>query len=109
MRFPAGFLWGAATAAHQVEGNNIHSDWWHAEAAGRLPHRSDLACDSWTNWADDIRLLKDMHLNAYRLSVEWARIEPEPGRYDQHALDTYRRFFEALKAAGIEPLVTLHH
>jgi beta-glucosidase len=109
MRFPDGFLWGAATAAHQVEGNNIHSDWWHAEAAGRLPHRSDLACDSWTNWADDIRLLKEMHLNAYRLSVEWARIEPEPGQYDQQAIDTYRHFFEALRTAGIEPLVTLHH
>ena len=109
MRFPEGFLWGAATAAHQVEGNNVHNDWWRAEEAGLLPFRSAAACDSWTSWADDIRLLTDMHLNAYRLSVEWARIEPARGQFDQGAIDAYRRFFEALRAAGIEPLVTLHH
>jgi beta-glucosidase len=109
MRFPDGFLWGAATAAHQIEGNNVHNDWWRAEQAGRLPHRSGQACDSWNRWPDDVELLTRMHLNAYRLSVEWARIEPEQGRFDQGALDTYRRQLEALKSAGIEPLVTLHH
>src|SRR3982074_2754149 len=109
MRFPEGFLWGAATAAHQIEGNNVHNDWWRAEEAGVLPHRSGEACDSWNRWADDIRLLQEMGLNAYRLSVEWARIEPEPGRFDQTALDTYRRMLEAMHAAGIEPLITLHH
>jgi beta-glucosidase len=109
LRFPDGFLWGAATAAHQIEGNNVHSDWWQAEQAGLLPHRSEAACESWTAWRDDIRLLTDMGLNAYRLSVEWARIEPEPGRFDQTALDSYRRQLESLKQAGIEPMVTLHH
>jgi beta-glucosidase len=109
MRFPDGFLWGAATAAHQIEGNNVQNDWWRAEQAGVLPHRSGVACDSWNRWADDIRLLQEMSLNAYRLSVEWARIEPEPGHFDQTALDTYRRMLEAMHAAGIEPLVTLHH
>jgi beta-glucosidase len=109
LRFPEGFLWGAATAAHQIEGNNIHSDWWQAEQAGLLPYRSDAACGSWTDWRDDVRLLTDLGLNAYRMSVEWARIEPEPGRFDQAALDTYRRQFEALTQAGIEPMVTLHH
>src|SRR5438874_7938150 len=108
MRFPDGFLWGAATAAHQIEGNNVHSDWWRAEIQGRLP-RSDDACDSWNRWADDIDLLKQIGLNAYRLSVEWARIEPEPGRFDQGAIDNYCRLFEALRVAQIEPLVTLHH
>jgi beta-glucosidase len=108
-RFPHGFLWGAATAAHQIEGNNVHNDWWRAEEAGLMPHRSLDACDSWNRWADDIHLLQDMGLNAYRLSVEWARIEPEPGRFDQTALDTYRRLLEALRTASIEPLVTLHH
>jgi beta-glucosidase len=107
--FPAGFLWGAATAAHQIEGNNIHSDWWRAEQAGLLPHPSELACNSWENWRDDLRLLQEIGLNAYRLSVEWARIEPEPGRFDQQAIDTYRQQLEALEQAGIEPLVTLHH
>lgn len=102
-------MWGAATAAHQIEGLNVHSDWWAAEQAGRLPHRSDNACDSWTRWQDDVDLLQRIGLNAYRFSVEWARIEPAPGQFDQQALDTYRRQIEALKEAGIEPLVTLHH
>jgi beta-glucosidase len=109
LRFPDGFLWGAATAAHQIEGNNVHSDWWAAEQAGLLPHPSDEACDSWNRWPDDVKLLSDIGLNAYRLSVEWARIEPERGQFDQAALDTYRRQIEALKQAGIEPMVTLHH
>ena len=74
MRFPNDFWWGAATAAHQIEGNNIHSDWWRAELEGRLPRSGD-ACDSWNHWADDVDLLKQIGLNAYRLSVEWARIE----------------------------------
>ena len=81
VRFPHGFLWGAATAAHQIEGNNVRNDWWRAEEAGVLPHRSGDACDSWNRWADDIRLLQEMGLNAYRFSVEWARIEPEPGQF----------------------------
>jgi len=109
MRFPDGFLWGAATAAHQIEGSNTHSDWWQSEQAGRLPYRSGEACDSWNQWPADVQLLRDIGLNAYRLSVEWARIEPEPGRFDQAAIDRYRRLIEALRAAGIEPLVTLHH
>jgi beta-glucosidase/6-phospho-beta-glucosidase/beta-galactosidase len=108
MRFPDGFLWGAATAAHQIEGNNLHSDWWRSENEGRLPRSGD-ACDSWNRWADDVDLLEQIGLNAYRLSVEWARIEPEPGRFDQAAIDTYRRLFEALREAHIEPMVTLHH
>ncbi len=109
MRFPDGFLWGAATAAHQIEGNNVNSDWWRSEQAGILPHASETACDSWNCWPDDVRLLTDLGLNAYRLSVEWARIEPRPGQFDQTALDTYRRQLEALRQAGIEPMVTLHH
>jgi beta-glucosidase len=109
LRFPDGFLWGAATAAHQIEGNNTASDWWQAEQTGLLPHRSEAACESWTRWPEDIRLLSEIGLNAYRLSVEWARIEPYPGRFDQVALDTYRAQLEGLKAAGIEPVVTLHH
>jgi beta-glucosidase len=109
LMFPPGFWWGAATAAHQIEGNNTASDWWRAEQAGLLPHKSGEACDSWHRWSKDIDLLSAMHLNAYRLSLEWARIEPEPGRFDQQALDTYRKLLEALKTRGIEPMVTLHH
>jgi beta-glucosidase len=109
LHFPEGFLWGAATAAHQIEGFNINSDWWRSEQAGLLPYRSEQACDSWTYWRDDIALLQQMGLNAYRLSLEWARIEPEPGRFDEAALNTYREQLQALKQAGIEPMVTLHH
>src|ERR1051326_1535245 len=109
LRFPDGFFWGAATAAHQIEGNNVNNDWWRAEQAGLLPHKSLEACNSWMIWRDDVALLRQMGLNAYRLSVEWARIEPEPGRFDLTALDTYRQQLEALRQAGIEPMVTLHH
>jgi beta-glucosidase len=108
LRFPDGFFWGAATAAHQIEGNNFASDWWAAEQAGRLP-KSGVACDSWRRWPEDLRLLTEIGLNAYRLSIEWARVEPEPGHFDQTAIDTYRRQLEALRQAGIEPMVTLHH
>jgi len=109
LRFPDGFLWGAATAAHQIEGNNVHSDWWAAEQAGRLPYRSGQACDSWNRWPQDIALLTDIGLNAYRFSIEWARIEPQRGHFDQQAIDTYRKQIEAMRAADIEPMVTLHH
>jgi beta-glucosidase len=107
--FPRGFLWGAATAAYQIEGNSTNTDWWRAEQARQLPYASGDACDSWRRWQDDVRLLQSLGLNAYRLSVEWARIEPEPGRFDTEALDNYRRQLEALHGAGIEPMVTLHH
>lgn len=107
--FPKGFLWGAATAAHQVEGNNTGNDWWRAEHQRRLPYISGDACDSWNRWRDDVALLADLGLNAYRFSIEWARVEPEPGRYDAHAIGRYREMIETLQAAGIEPLVTLHH
>jgi beta-glucosidase len=98
-----------ATAAHQVEGQSRNSDWWHSETRGLVPHRSGDACDSWNRYREDIELLRWLGVNAYRLSVEWARIEPEPGRFDQSALDHYRRLLETLRVAGIEPIVTLHH
>jgi beta-glucosidase len=108
-QFPDGFFWGAATAAHQIEGHNSNNDWWRAEERRQLPHRSGAACDSWNRWPQDVRLLADLGLNAYRMSIEWARIEPEPGTFDQAALDNYRRQIEALREVGIEPMVTLHH
>ncbi len=109
LAFPNGFFWGAATSAHQIEGQNQNSDWWRSEERGLVPHRSGDACGSWRRFADDVRLLQDLGLNAYRFSVEWARIQPEPDRFDQAALDRYRAQIELLRAAGIEPFVTLHH
>ncbi|MCA1647745.1 MAG: glycoside hydrolase family 1 protein [Chloroflexi bacterium] len=107
--FPRGFLWGAATSAHQTEGQNRNTDWWQSEQAGLVPHRSGDACDSWDRWPEDVALVQQLGLNAYRMSVEWARIEPQPGVFDQAVLDHYRQILEATRAAGLEPIVTLHH
>lgn len=107
--FPAGFLWGSATAAHQVEGNNDNNDWWAAEQAGRVPFKSGLACDHYNRFDDDFRLLADLGQTTHRLSLEWSRIEPRPGEISHEALDHYRKVLESLRAHGIEPIVTLHH
>jgi beta-glucosidase len=109
--FPDGFTWGTATAAHQVEGNNTNNDWWDWE------HRPDTvcaepsgdACDQYHRYAEDVRLLADLGFDNYRLSIEWSRIEPEPGRYSVAALDHYRRVLAACLAAGVDPVVTFHH
>lgn len=105
------FLIGAATAAHQVEGNNIHSDYWAQE---QLPHTSfaepsGLACDHYNRFEEDIKLLAEAGLNAYRFSVEWARIEPEEGKFDEQEIEHYRKVIRCCKAHGVEPIVTLHH
>lgn len=106
-----GFLWGAATAAHQVEGGNIHSDYWVME---HLKHSdftepSGDAVDHYHRYAEDIALLAGAGLNAYRFSIEWARVEPEEGRFDEEALDHYRRVLDCCEKNGVTPVVTLHH
>ena len=111
MAFPKGFLIGAATAAHQVEGNNIHSDYWLQE---HLPHTSFTepsgdACDHYNRYEEDIKLLAAAGLNAYRFSIEWARIEPEEGRFDEKEIEHYRDVIRCCKANGVEPIVTLLH
>ncbi len=112
LRFPAGFRWSVASSAHQVEGGNDNSDWWEFEArpgAIKRGERSGKACDHWHRVDEDVALVKSLHMNHARISVEWARIEPAPGRIDQAALAHYRKELELLKAAGIESLVTFHH
>lgn len=109
--FPHDFLIGAATAAHQVEGSNIHSDYWAQE---HLPHTSfaepsGLACDHYNRYEEDIKLLADAGLNAYRFSIEWARIEPVEGKFDETEIEHYRRVIACCRAHGVEPIVTLHH
>jgi len=108
-RFPSRFLWGAATASHQVEGNNRHNDWWQFEEAGRLPHRSGQACRHYERYESDFELARSLGHNAHRLSLEWSRIEPEPGVWDETELEHYASVIAALRARGIEPVVTLHH
>lgn len=107
--FPDGFMFGAATSSHQVEGGNDRNDWWAFEARGGSKDRSGDACDHWHLYPDDIRLLRDLGLNSYRFSLEWSRIEPEPGLFDPAALDHYRRMADTCRELGVEPLPTLHH
>jgi beta-glucosidase len=111
LRFPDGFLWGAATAAHQIEGNNINSNWWvHEHEAGTtIVEPSGDAADSYHRFRDDIRIVADLGLKAYRFSIEWARIEPERGFVSRAELDHYRRMVDACLDAGVEPIVTLMH
>ncbi len=110
-KFTKGFLVGAATAAHQVEGNNVYSDYWAQE---QLPHSSfaepsGIACDHYNRYEEDICLLADSGLNAYRFSIEWARIEPEEGKFDASEVEHYRKVITCCKVHGVEPVVTLLH
>ena len=114
LNFPAGFLWGTATAAHQVEGANDNNDWWDWEQTpGHIQNsdKSDVACDWWKGerYRQDFGLAKSLNQNAHRLSVEWSRIEPREGEWNADALAFYRRVLSALHERGMTPLVTLHH
>ena len=106
------FLWGAGTSAHQVEGGNNRNDWWDWEQLpGKIRNgdRSGAACRHWERYEEDLDLMRSMGLDAYRFSLEWSRIEPEQGRYDEAAIDHYRNVLLACRARGITPMVTLHH
>jgi beta-glucosidase len=109
--FPQNFLWGISTSAHQVEGGNTNNQWSAWEAAGRIKSGDccGLACDWWANAERDFDLARELGVNAMRISVEWSRIEPEPGVWNRDALNRYRRMLEGLHQRGIRPLVTLHH
>ncbi|MEU7871908.1 family 1 glycosylhydrolase [Dactylosporangium sp. NPDC049140] len=110
-RFPDGFLWGAATSAHQVEGGNTNNDWWDFEQAPgtTAAESSGDGIDHLHRYAEDFELLAALGHNTHRLSLEWSRIEPAPGRYSAAAIAHYRRVLTALAAAGLTAFVTLHH
>ncbi len=108
--FPRGFLWGTATAAHQVEGNNTNNTWYAWEQAGRTADPCGLACDWWGGrWREDLERAAEGGQNAHRFSIEWSRIQPEPDRWDEEALEHYRQMLQGMYERGITPLVTLHH
>lgn len=107
--FPTHFLWGSATSSHQVEGGNTHNDWWAWEQTRSEGLRSVVACDHWNRWREDIDLLKSLGQNAYRLSLEWSRIEPTEGAFDQEALTHYKEVLQYCRAQNITTVVTLHH
>lgn len=109
--FPTDFVFGVATSAYQVEGN-IENDWSAWERAGKLHDanaRCGRACEHWERFFDDITLIQRLGVTAYRFSIEWARVEPRRGEWDEAAWAGYRARAEALVRAGIRPIVTLHH
>lgn len=118
--FPKDFLWGAATSAHQVEGGN-HNDWteWEksekrlAALKGRklnpVDFISNRAADHYHLFEKDFDILKSLNLNAYRFSIEWSRIEPEEGKFDQQEIEHYKAVIRALREQNIKPLITLWH
>jgi len=133
-KFPEGFLFGAATSSHQVEGGCVN-DWslWEKANAGRLSaesvrysslpswgsirenalspenYISGRASDHFNRYEEDFDLTGRIGLNAYRFSIEWSRVEPEEGLWDEEGLDHYRRVIKALRERGIEPFVTIWH
>ncbi|HEY0216596.1 MAG TPA: family 1 glycosylhydrolase [Cellulomonas sp.] len=110
-RFPEGFLWGASTAAHQIEGNNVNTDWWvHEHRPGTvIAEPSGDAADSYHRYPEDMALLASTGLDSYRFSIEWARIEPEQGFVSRAELAHYRRMVDTARENGLTPVVTLHH
>lgn len=109
--FPPMFLWGTATAAHQVEGGNVYNDNWvmeHVPGSSYVESSGD-ACDHYHRYREDIALLADLGFNLYRFSLEWSRIEPEEGEFSLAQLDHYRRMLATCHEHGITPMVTFHH
>lgn len=105
---PKDFLFGAASAAHQVEGNNTNSDWWEYEQMGRLP-KSGVAADHYNRFEEDFKIAKQLGLNAMRISIEWSRIEPEEGKWAVSEIEHYKKVLRKLKELGLKRMVTLHH
>lgn len=114
MKFPADFIWGTATSAYQTEGNNINTDWWqweHNKQRGqKYPiESSGITCDSYNRYEEDFDWCKKLNNNGVRLSVEWARIEPQSGKFNQKELDHYKKVLAAAHDRGLKTFVTLHH
>jgi beta-glucosidase len=111
IKFKNDFLIGAATAAHQVEGNNIHSDFWTMEHVPNSMYKEPSlnAVDHYHKYKEDIQLLVDAGLNSYRFSIEWARIEPAKGSFDNNEVEHYRHVLEFCHQNNVTPIVTLHH
>ena len=118
IRFPAGFLWGAATSAYQIEGSpladgagpSIWQRFTHTPGLTANGDTGDIACDHYRRYEDDVALMAELGLNAYRFSISWSRILPEgKGRVNRKGLDFYDRLVDALLAKGIQPTATLYH
>lgn len=111
-RFPKGFLWGTSSAAHQVEGDNRNNDWWEWEQTpGHIANgdSSAVACDFYHRYREDFAMLRELAQNSHRLSIEWSRIEPSEGEFDQRQIRHYRDVLGEMREQGLVPMVTLHH
>jgi len=112
LHFPPGFVWGTASSSHQVEGNNHNNQWWLFEQKpGAIfdGSRSGLAADWWAHAERDLDLMQQFGLTAHRMSLEWSRIEPEPGYFAEDAMGRYRQILQGMRERGIQPMVTFHH
>lgn len=107
--FPDGFLWGAATSSYQVEGGNVGADWSRWEQAGGGIEPCGDACDSWNRWHEDIEAAVALGLGVWRISIEWSRVEPEPGRFDADALARYAEMLRTARQRGLQTMVVLWH
>lgn len=109
--FPKNFLWGASTAGHQIEGNNVNSDQWLLENVTPTitGARSGDAVNSLEQWPADLDMVKAIGLNSYRFSLEWPRIEPDQGQFSAAMLDHYKRIIDGCRARGITPVLTFNH
>src|SRR3989338_7523572 len=103
------FLWGAATSAHQVEGNNTLNDWWEWETLGKVKEPSGLACDHYNRFGQDFKIAHSLGHNAHRISLEWSRLEPKEGEWDKNEWGHYKDVVKTLRSLNIEPIVTLNH
>ncbi|HNX91724.1 MAG TPA: family 1 glycosylhydrolase, partial [Candidatus Omnitrophota bacterium] len=109
LKFPDNFLWGAATASHQVEGNNTNNDWWAWERSGGGKAPSGAACGHYERYREDFDLARSLGNNCHRFSLEWSRIEPAPHSFSPEAISHYKDVLSALRGRRLEPIVTLHH
>lgn len=114
MKFPDGFIWGTASAAHQVEGNDVNCDWWEWERSKDEKRQyplesSGIACNFYNRYKEDFELCKDLNNNAVRISVAWNRIEPSKGHFDEKEIQHYRQVFKSAKDNGLKVFLTLQH
>lgn len=107
--FPKDFLWGVSTSSYQIEGNNSNSDWWEWERLGKAKEKSGRACDYWNRYKEDHALIEELGAGGFRLSLEWARIEPEEGKFSREAIEHYRKILEDLRGRKIKTVVTFWH
>lgn len=111
IRLPKEFLFGSATAATQIEGGDRNSNWYHWGLQGKISNNESpiVAADHYNRVEEDIRLMKEMNHEIYRMSIEWSRIEPQEGVWSEEGISHYQKEIKALLKTGIKPLITLHH